>query len=204
MDMSGEYRIPAPRETVWQALNDPDILKAAIPGCQTLEKTSETEMTAKVVSKIGPVKATFKGSVTLSELDPPNGYHIAGEGKGGVAGFAKGGADVRLAEDGDETVLTYQAKAQVGGKLAQLGSRLLDSTAKKMANDFFANFTAHFSAEPAHEEGVLEHAVHEVEGAVRDAEQKLEMAAGGNAFGGPMVWGFAALAVLIVLILVFN
>lgn len=204
MDMSGEYRIPASREQVWEALNDPDVLKAAIPGCQSLEKTSDTEMTAKVVSKIGPVKATFNGSVTLSDLDPPNGYRIAGEGKGGVAGFAKGGADVKLAEDGDGTVLTYTAHAKVGGKLAQLGSRLLDSTAKKMADEFFANFTAHFTAEPEPEEGVLEHAVHEVEDAVRDAEQKLEVAAGGNAFGGPMAWGFAALAILIILILVFN
>lgn len=203
MDMSGEYRIGASREAVWSALNDAEVLRASIPGCQSLEKVSDTEMVAKVVTKIGPVKATFEGHVTLSDLDPPNGYHISGEGKGGVAGFAKGGADVRLADDGGETVLSYEAKAQVGGKLAQLGSRLINSTAKKMADEFFSGFSEHFAAaEP--EEGALEHAVHEVGDAVRDAEEKLEVAAGGNAFGGPMVWGLGALAVLIVLILFFN
>jgi len=205
MDMSGEYRIPAKRDAVWAALNDPDVLKKSIPGCQSLEKTSDTEMTASVVTKVGPVKATFTGNVTLSEFDPPNGYHISGEGKGGVAGFAKGGADVRLAEDGDETVLTYTAKAQVGGKLAQLGSRLIDSTAKKMADEFFANFSGHFGgAVVEEEESTLEHAVHEVEDAVRDAEEKLEVAAGSNVLGGPMVWGLIALGVIVLLILFFN
>ena len=141
MDMSGSHRIPAKRETVWEALNDPEVLKACIPGCDSLEKTSDTEMTAAVTSKIGPVKAKFTGAVTLQNINPPESYTISGEGKGGVAGFAKGSADVRLTEDGDETVLTYEAKAQVGGKLAQLGSRLIDSTAKKMAEDFFTKFS---------------------------------------------------------------
>ena len=111
MEMSGEYRIPAPREQVWAALNDPVVLKECIPGCQSLEKTSDTEMSAKVQAMVGPVKATFTGNVTLSDIDPPNGYTISGEGKGGIAGFAKGGADVKLANDGDGTVLTYTAKA---------------------------------------------------------------------------------------------
>ena len=140
MDMTGEYRIPAPREKVWEALNDPEVLKKCIPGCQELNKDSETELSAKVKSKVGPVSATFTGKVTLSDIDPPNGYTISGEGTGGVAGFAKGGATVKLASEGSDTVLTYNATAQVGGKLAQIGSRLIDSTAKKMANEFFGKF----------------------------------------------------------------
>ncbi|WP_029058715.1 SRPBCC family protein [Stappia stellulata] len=140
MDLSGEYRIRASRQAVWDALNDPDVLRRCIPGCKELEKSSDTEMSATVVAKIGPVKATFKGSVTLENLNPPESYTIVGEGKGGVAGFAKGAADVSLAEDGEETVLTYKVKAQVGGKLAQLGSRLIVSTSRKMADEFFSNF----------------------------------------------------------------
>jgi len=140
MDMTGEFRIPASRETVWDALNDPEVLKASIPGCQKLEKVSEEELTATVKSKVGPVSATFTGKVTLSDINPPAGYKISGEGQGGVAGFAKGGAEVTLEEDGTETILRYSANAQVGGKLAQIGSRLIDSTAKKMANEFFTNF----------------------------------------------------------------
>ncbi|GGE89868.1 carbon monoxide dehydrogenase subunit G [Stappia taiwanensis] len=140
MDLSGEYRIAAGREAVWAALNDADVLRQCIPGCKELEKHSDTEMSATVVAKVGPVKATFKGAVTLEDLNPPESYRIVGEGKGGVAGFAKGGADVRLAEDGGETVLSYDVKAQVGGKLAQLGSRLIASTARKMADDFFGTF----------------------------------------------------------------
>ncbi|MFD1329075.1 SRPBCC family protein [Mycoplana ramosa] len=138
MDMSGEERIAAPREAVWAALNDPETLQACIPGCQSLTMKSPTELAATVKVKIGPVSATFNGEVTLSDLNPPESYTISGEGKGGIAGFAKGGADVRLAEDGNETVLTYTVNAQVGGKLAQLGSRLIDSTSKKLAAQFFA------------------------------------------------------------------
>lgn len=140
MEMSGEYKIPAPRQQVWEALNDPEVLKECIPGCQELNKESDTELSATVKSKVGPVSATFKGKVTLSDIDAPNGYKISGEGTGGVAGFAKGGAEVKLADDGDGTLLTYQATGQVGGKLAQIGSRLIDSTAKKMANEFFGKF----------------------------------------------------------------
>jgi carbon monoxide dehydrogenase subunit G len=140
MDMTGQYRIPAPREQVWAALNDPAMLKASLPGCESLEKLSDHEFAATVVAKVGPVKAKFNGNVMLSNLNPPESYTISGEGKGGAAGFAKGGADVRLTEEGDVTVLTYTAKADVGGKLAQLGSRLIDGTAKKMADEFFDNF----------------------------------------------------------------
>ena len=143
MEMTGEFRIPAPRERVWQGLNDPEILKQAIPGCQTIEKLSDTEFSAKVVAKVGPVKATFNGKVTLSDLDPPKAYTITGEGTGGVAGFAKGSAKVHLDEDGGgASVLRYEVQAHVGGKLAQIGSRLIDGTSRKMAEDFFARFAA--------------------------------------------------------------
>jgi carbon monoxide dehydrogenase subunit G len=139
--IEGEERIAAPLQKVWEALNDPAILKDAIPGCQSLEKKSNTEMAATVVLKIGPIKATFNGEVTLKNLNPPHSYTIQGEGKGGIAGFAKGGADVTLTADGaDTTVLKYAAKADVGGKIAQLGSRLIESTSKKLAGQFFTAF----------------------------------------------------------------
>jgi carbon monoxide dehydrogenase subunit G len=147
MHISERQEIPARRELVWAALNDPEVLKLCIPGCQTLELVSPTEMTAKVVIKVGPVKASFGGKVTLSDLDPPNGYRITGEGSGGVAGFAKGGALIRL-EDGvaDNTILHYEVDSQIGGKLAQLGGRLIDSTARKLTGEFFAKFVACVSA----------------------------------------------------------
>ena len=140
MEMTGERRIPAPRQKVWDALNDPEILKQCIAGCESLDKTSDTEFSARVTSRVGPVTAKFTGKVELSDVDPPNGYTISGEGQGGVAGFAKGGAKVQLADDGDGTLLTYEANGTVGGKLAQIGSRLIDSTARKMADDFFDKF----------------------------------------------------------------
>ena len=141
MDMTGDYVIKAPRQAVWDALNDSDVLKLCIPGCEEVEKTSDTSFSAKILTKVGPVKARFTGDVTLSELDPPNGYKISGEGKGGPAGFAKGGAEVKLASaEGGGTTLSYVVDAQVGGKLAQIGSRLIDSTAKKMAGQFFEKF----------------------------------------------------------------
>ncbi|MEQ9491252.1 MAG: carbon monoxide dehydrogenase subunit G [Alphaproteobacteria bacterium] len=140
MEMQGEYKIPAPRAVVWDALNDPDVLSACIPGCKSLERTGENGFAAAVQAKVGPVKATFKGEVTLSDIDPPNSYRISGEGKGGAAGFAKGGAVVTLTDDGDGTLLSYTVDANVGGKLAQIGSRLIDSTSKKLAGEFFDAF----------------------------------------------------------------
>jgi carbon monoxide dehydrogenase subunit G len=140
MEIKGEYRIAAPREKVFAALNDAEILKACIPGCESLDKTSDTDMTAKVRLRIGPVSASFTGKVTLSDLDPPNGYKISGEGQGGVAGFAKGGAVVSLREDGADTILDYNVDAQVGGKIAQVGARLITGTAKKLADEFFSKF----------------------------------------------------------------
>lgn len=140
MDMTGEQRIPAPREVVWAALNNPDVLRRCIPGCQELTRHSETEMSAVAVVKVGPISARFQGAVTLSELDPPNGYRIVGEGQGGVAGHARGGALVKLVDDGDGTLLTYVVSAQIGGKLAQLGGRMIDATAKSMSAAFFRKF----------------------------------------------------------------
>jgi carbon monoxide dehydrogenase subunit G len=149
MQMNDTRRILASKEKVWAALNDPQVLKQCIPGCQNLEMSSPTEMTATVVFKVGPVKATFAGKVTLSDLDPPNGYRISGEGSGGVAGFAKGGATVRLeSENPETTILHYEVDAQIGGKLAQLGGRLIDSTAKKLAGEFFTGFEAVAGAPP--------------------------------------------------------
>lgn len=145
--IEGEERISAPLEKVWAALNDPAVLKESIPGCQSLEKKSDTELAATVVLKVGPIKATFNGEVTLKNLNPPHSYTIQGEGKGGIAGFAKGGADVKLTADGpDTTILTYEAKADVGGKIAQLGSRLITSTSKKLAGEFFSTFNEKVSS----------------------------------------------------------
>ena len=142
MQMSGERRIPAPREKVWEALNDPEVLKQSIPGCQSLEKDGDDSFSAKVKAKVGPVSATFAGAVTLSDMNPPESYRLSGEGKGGAAGFAKGGASVKLEEDGSDTILKYDVDAKVGGKLAQIGSRLVDGTARKLSEEFFDNFSA--------------------------------------------------------------
>lgn len=148
MDMSGERRIPAPRQKVWEGLNDPNVLKASVPGCETLEKVSDTEFKATASIKIGPIAARFSGRIFLTDIDPPRGYTISGEGQGGVAGFAKGGAHVHLDEDADFTVLRYQVNAQVGGKIAQLGARLIDATAKSMADAFFDRFVAQVAGPP--------------------------------------------------------
>lgn len=194
MEMKGEYRIPAPREKVWDALNDPEILKQCIPGCQELTKESDTEMTARVQAKVGPVSAKFTGKMHLTDIDAPKSYKIGGEGQGGVAGFAKGGAEVFLDEDGDETVLRYIATATVGGKLAQIGSRLIDSTAKKMANDFFGKF-AEVVGGPVGEEAPAEAAP------ATPSPAAAETAPGGLS---PAVWigGLIVIAVVVVLALV--
>ena len=146
MVMTGEVQLPASREAVWAKLNDAETLKACIPGCEELNKTSDTEFTAVAVTKIGPVKARFKGKVHLTDLDPPNGYKISGEGDGGVAGFATGGATVKLEPKDGGTLLIYTVEAQIGGKLAQLGQRLVNGAAKKLADDFFQKFAATVSA----------------------------------------------------------
>jgi carbon monoxide dehydrogenase subunit G len=140
LNITGEQTIKADIQTVWKALNDVDVLKQCIPGCESLEQKSDKEMSAVVVLKVGPVKAKFSGEVTLSNINAPQSYTITGEGKGGIAGFAKGGAEVKLEETADGTLLNYEAKADVGGKIAQLGSRLIDSTSKKLAAQFFDKF----------------------------------------------------------------
>ena len=142
MTMSGEQQLTASREKVWAALNNPEVLKACIPGCETLDVTGENEFSAVATNKIGPVKARFKGKVRLTDLDPPNSYKISGEGDGGIAGFAKGGATVSLSDKDGGTLLSYNVEAQIGGKLAQLGQRLVNGAAKKLADEFFTKFAA--------------------------------------------------------------
>jgi uncharacterized protein len=146
LTMTGEVELAAPQKVVWEKLNDPEVLKVCIPGCQSLEKLSETELQAVAKIKIGPVSATFKGKVELSDLDPPNGYTITGEGQGGIAGFAKGGAKVRLAPTETGTHMSYEVEAQVGGKIAQLGARLIDGVAKRLADQFFERFAEQVAA----------------------------------------------------------
>lgn len=202
MDMTGEYRLKASRETVFDALNDPEILKQCIPGCEEIVKTSDTEMTAKVVAKVGPVKAKFSGAVTLSDLNRPESYTITGEGKGGAAGFAKGGAKIRLEPDGDGTLMLYDVHADIGGKLAQLGSRLIDGTAKKMSKDFFDTFGRLVDGDEVSAEG--EAATAEVAPGTAEAVPEAAKASAPGKSGGlsPMVWviGVILLAAVAVLI----
>jgi len=172
MEMSGSQVINASREEVWAALNDPAVLAASIPGCQSLEKISDTEFHAEVKAKIGPVNATFRGEVQLSDIRAPVGYLLSGEGKGGAAGFAKGSAEVRLAETPEGTELSYDAVAKVGGKLAQLGSRLVGGVAKKLAAEFFDNFKARVEGVELEEEAPPEPAPDEASGEPEGEEKK--------------------------------
>jgi carbon monoxide dehydrogenase subunit G len=220
MDMSGEFRIPASREAVWKALNDPEILKQCIPGCEELTKNSDTEFVARVVARVGPVKAGFTGKVTLSDLDPPNGYKITGEGQGGAAGFAKGGADVRLEPDGSATLLKYTVNAAIGGKLAQIGARLIDGTARKMAEDFFAKFaalvgtqqpagTAPASAatgEPASEASLDETPPPAPAPHAAPADMKPDIDTGGHGSGAlkPWIWVSALILIAIGLLVIYG
>ena len=169
MDMKGEFRVPLPQDVVWRALNDPEVLKASIPGCDELIRESDTSFKGKISAAVGPVRAKFAGTATLSDIDAPNGYTLTGSGSGGAAGMVKGGAKVRLVAEGSATVLQYEAQAQVAGKLAQIGARLVDMAAKKMADDFFGNFVAQLQAaqpapepEPATEQQTEEKAVETV------------------------------------------
>ncbi|MEO1102407.1 MAG: carbon monoxide dehydrogenase subunit G [Pseudomonadota bacterium] len=219
MELTGEHRIPAPRQKVWEALHDPDLLKECIKGCQKLEMVDESHMVAKVQAKVGPVKATFDANVEIVDPVAPERYTLVGEGKGGVAGFAKGSADVSLAEDGDETIMTYHAKANVGGKLAQLGSRLVDTTAKKYAADFFSAFTEKLSPQPAEtgepSPAVVDEGLGEAEIAVQNtavdsphaedtAEREVEVAAGKGFLGGPWMWGIIAFAVVLIVLIALR
>ena len=158
MEMKGEQLIPAPQQLVWNALNDPEILKACVPGCESIQRSGDNEYQVLMVARVGPVSAKFKGKLTLSDIKPPNSYALAFEGQGGAAGFAKGGAQVSLATQGLTTRLAYDVKASVGGKLAQIGSRLIDAAAKKVADDFFRNFNETVSkAEADPEQTVVSH-----------------------------------------------
>src|SRR5262249_2478327 len=155
MEMKGEQLIPAPQQMVWNGLNDPEILKACVPGCESIESTGDNQYQVLMVARVGPVSAKFKGKLTLSDIKPPNSYALAFEGQGGAAGFAKGGAQVSLSTQGMTTRLAYDVKASVGGKLAQIGSRLIDAAAKKVADDFFRNFNERMSAAEADPESTL-------------------------------------------------
>jgi len=155
MEMSGEQLIPASQQETWDALNDPEVLKACVPGCEAIDLIAGNEYQVQMVARVGPVSAKFKGRLTLSDIQPPSSYSIAFEGQGGPAGFAKGGAQVRLSPQNGGTRLAYDVKASVGGKLAQIGSRLVDAAAKKVADDFFRNFTLRLSPEGAEEDTVV-------------------------------------------------
>ena len=158
MEMKGEQLIPAPQQTVWNGLNDPDTLKACVPGCEEIKPTGDNEYQVLMVARVGPVSAKFKGKLTLADIKPPQSYSISFEGQGGAAGFAKGGAQVRLSTEGLTTKLAYDVKASVGGKLAQIGSRLIDAAAKKVADDFFRNFNETMSKQESDpEQTVVSH-----------------------------------------------
>ena len=191
MDFTGEYKIPTTRDKVWEALNDAEVLKRCIDGCEELNKDSDTEFSAKVTAKVGPVKAKFTGKVTLSDIDPPNGYTISGEGQGGVAGFAKGGAIVKLTDGESETILRYEANAEVGGKLASVGSRLVEGVAKKTADDFFGKFVEIVASG---EDAVVK------EEATPDQELGGEESSDGLS---PLVWGAGIVVVVAILLFVF-
>jgi carbon monoxide dehydrogenase subunit G len=203
MDFHGRYTIPASPKVVWDGLNDPDVLRVCIPGCEQIEKTSPTDFVATATLKIGPVKATFKGKVNLSELDPPSRCVLSGEGQGGMAGFAKGNAEVRLEPANGGTVLTYTARATVGGKLAQIGQRLIDGAAKQIADDFFGRLAARVSAPPEGTAAVAQPAP-------LDAESKAPSHADEGADQtrreglAPEIWVAGLIGVVVILLLLFG
>jgi uncharacterized protein len=170
MEMTGEQLIPASQADTWTALNDPQVLKACVPGCESIEKSGDNEYTVLMTARVGPVSAKFKGKMTLSNIVPPKSYSIAFEGQGGVAGFAKGGAEVSLSPAGHDTKLSYSAKATVGGKLAQIGSRLVDAAANKVAGEFFAAFTEKMKENHPSKENHADHDEHHPAPVPRDPD----------------------------------
>ena len=200
MEFTGRYEINAPPEAVWQALNDPDVLKPCIPGCEEIVKTSATEFLATATLKIGPVRARFKGKVTLSDLDPPRRCVLSGQGQGGVAGFANGSAEVLLGREGVRTILTYNAHANVGGKLAQIGQRLIDGAARQIADDFFARFARQLQPTTAQQERTSGGP------APRDFEAPMSNAPTANGREGlaPEVWVVGLIGVVVILLLLFS
>ncbi len=199
MELTGEQRIPVGRQQVWEALNDPEILRQSIPGCESVEKTSDTEFTAVVTAKVGPVKAKFKGNVVLSDIDAPNGYTISGKGTGGAAGFGKGQAKVRLEDDGDGTILRYEASASVGGKLAQVGSRIVDSVARKMADEFFTRFNEIVSERAGVVPSAAELELPETVKEEIEAEAMEALAEKASSFN-PVLWGSALIAIVVIVL----
>jgi uncharacterized protein len=210
MEFTGRYVIPASPEAVWAAINDPEILKACIPGCETMEKTDPTHFAAAATLKIGPVKATFKGRVELSEMDPPKRCVLKGEGQGGVAGFARGEAEVVLTPGEGGTVLTYTAKATVGGKLAQIGQRLIDGAAKQIADNFFSRFAAALTATPAGAEAAIPEAMSPELGPQVAVPPFVERVPTVNDSSlrrnglAPEVWVIGLIAVIAILLLLFG
>ena len=205
MDFSGRYVIPASPETVWAGLNDPAVLKAAIPGCQAIQKTGPDDFEATATIKIGPVKATFKGKVTLADQDPPHRLTLRGEGQGGVAGFAKGEAEVTLTPEAGGTALAYTAKANVGGKLAQIGQRLIDGAAKQIADEFFAHFAEAIAPAPAAAEG-LPPDVTDAEAPPPFTTDEVPALAGAGKREGlaPEIWVVGLIAVVVILLALFS
>jgi carbon monoxide dehydrogenase subunit G len=201
MDFKGQYSIPASPDAVWGALHDPDVLAKAIPGCESVEKLSDTEMKAKAAIKVGPVKARFEGKVTIEELVPPPGIahamKLKGEGQGGAAGFARGESEVRLSDEPGGTLLQYEAKATVGGRLAQVGQRLIDASAKALADDFFAKFAALMQAEAPPPPAVGPVAPAGLAASVvKDAPREEGLA--------PQIWVAGLIGVIIILLIVFS
>jgi len=208
MEMSGEYRIPAPRETVWAALNDAKVLRDTIPGAESVDKVADDEFEAVAKAKVGPVSARFKGKVKLTDIDPPNGYTLTGEGNGGAAGFAKGSAQVRLTDDNGATVLTYKVNAQIGGKLAQIGQRFIDSTASKLAEEFFGNFSKALGGtkveQPTQDE--LDESMAKSPDQDAIAPTGVPMVPDEEAGQGlsPWIWGTGLIVAVVILILIFG
>lgn len=210
MDFTGRYLIPAPPQVVWTALNDPQVLKTCIPGCQSIAKDDDSHFQAVATLKIGPVKATFKANIALAEMDPPHRCVLKGEGQGGVAGFARGEAEVLLAPEGDGTALSYTAKASVGGKLAQIGQRLIDGAARQIADDFFSRFAVSLTppalnAEEAELIAISPEFAPEIaapppagsEAADDEANAKREGAA-------PEIWVVGLIGVIVILLVLFG
>ncbi len=208
MDFSGHYLIPAPPDVVWEGLNDPIVLNACIPGCEQIERTSPVDFVATATLKIGPVKAKFKGKVTLSELDPPSRCVLSGEGQGGMAGFAKGNAEVLLVPEDGGTILTYTARASVGGKLAQIGQRLIDCAARQIADEFFGRFAAHLSLTPtaASQLETTDEPIAEFAAAsgVEVATHPRPQASGDREGLAPEIWVVGLIGVVVILLLLFG
>lgn len=200
MDFAGRYAIPAPPETVWAAINDPEVLKTCIPGCQSMAKTDETHFEAAVLLKVGPVKATFKGKVGLEDLDPPRRCVLKGEGQGGVAGFARGEAEVVLTPEDGGTSLSYNAKANVGGKLAQIGQRLIDGAAKQLADEFFAKFVATITEAQGNADTLAEET-----SPAATPKAAIERRSGSTRERlAPEIWVVGLIAVIVILLILFG